>query len=117
MQLRLHEIELGTRDVQKSETCYQAILGLNPKVSIKGLNVFDAATEGLDFNTFTHFPQGSIATSFFTDDLAGVEKRLNVEGISYESPSPSHLGMTSIQFKDPDGYLIKINTSGSLASE
>jgi len=104
MKIRLHEIELGTSDVQRSKSFYQSVLDLEPQVEIEGLNVFDSGTAGLDLNTSNHFPQGIVAISFIVDDLGEIERKLN------EGPAPSHLGMNAIQFNDPDGYLIKINS-------
>ena len=113
MNIRLHEIEPGTTDVQKSKSFYQSILNLKPQVEIEGLNVFNSGTPGLDLNTSNHFLQGNVAISFIVDDLAAIEQNLKAAGISYEGPAPSHLGINAIQFKDPDGYLIKVNTMGS----
>ena len=110
MKIRLHEIELGTSDVQRSKSFYQSVLDLEPQVEIEGLNVFDSGTAGLDLNTSNHFPQGIVAISFIVDDLGEIERKLKSAGISYEGPAPSHLGMNAIQFNDPDGYLIKINS-------
>ena len=113
MNIRLHEIELGTTDVKRSKSFYQSVLDLKPQVEIEGLNVFDSGTAGLDLNTSNHFPKGIVAISFIVDDLAEIEQNLKAAGISYEGPAPSHLGMNAIQFKDPDGYLIKVNARGS----
>lgn len=71
----------------------------------------------LDLNTSNHFPQGVTCVSFITDDLKATENRLKAANIPYDGPKPSHLGMTCIQFKDPDGYLIKVNTPGSSSNE
>ena len=47
--------------------------------------------------------------SFLTDDVQAVINRLSSSGISFEGPKESHLGMTTVEFKDPDGYLIRVN--------
>lgn len=110
MKIRLHEIELGSAAVQASKKFYGETLGLDLAVENDGLNVFQSGAANVDFNTSAHFPQGVVCISFLTDDLTGIEKRLVTAGISYEGPKLSHLGMTCIQFNDPDGYLVKINS-------
>jgi catechol 2,3-dioxygenase-like lactoylglutathione lyase family enzyme len=56
MNLRLHEIELGVKDVQKSKAFYSEVLGLDLVVGQAALNVFRSRSENLDFNTSSHFP-------------------------------------------------------------
>lgn len=112
MKLRLHEIELGSSNVADATTFFQTILGLRTNIQQEGLTVFDAGLKGLDFNVSDHLPQSAVAISFLTDDLAEMERRLKEAGIIYEGPSSSHLGMRSISFRSPDGYIIKINTPG-----
>ncbi|RYZ27499.1 MAG: VOC family protein [Chitinophagaceae bacterium] len=113
MRLKLHEIELGTENVDITTHFFQAVLGLVPSLKQEGLTVFDAGLKGLDFNVSNHLSAGNIVLSFFTDDLAAVEEQLTKIGISIQGPSPSHLGMTSIQFHSPEGFCIKINAAGS----
>ena len=112
MKIRLHEIEFGSNGVEKTTAFYQTIFGLKPSVQQEGLTVFDAGLKGLDFNISNHLPQGTVAVSFLTNDLNEMERRLKEAGISYQGPSSSHLGMTCIEFKSPDGYIIKVNTPG-----
>lgn len=109
MKIRLHEIEFGTSDADKSMEFYQHALGLDLSVDQAGLKVFKSGISGLDFNTSTHFPTRVVAISFLTDDLQVIIGRLNAMGIDFEGPKNAHLGMLSIEFKDPDGYIIKVN--------
>lgn len=111
MKIRLHEIEIGSDDVKQSTNFFQRALGLTPLVQQKGLTVFDAGLQGLDLNVSNHLPKGTVCISFIADDLASVEERLTAAGIAYEGPLPSHLGMTTLQFKSPDGFFIKVNTT------
>src|SRR5829696_2576714 len=113
MKIRLHEIEFGSADVEKTSSFYQDIFGLEPAIQQEGLIVLDAGIKGLDFNLSNHFPKGVVVISFLTDDLTEAEERLKKAGIPYQGPSLSHLGMTCIQFTNPDGQLIKVNTPGS----
>ena len=111
MKIRLHEIELGSADVQKSTNFFQQLLDLKPAVQQNGLTVFQSGQQNLDFNLSNHLAQNTIAVSFLTDDLTAIEQRLKDAGIAYEGPSPSHLGMNCLQFKSPDGHIIKVNTA------
>jgi len=109
MKIRLQEIELGTQNPNISKDFYNSILGLDTVVEKENLNVFESGIAGIDFNTSTHLPAKVTVTSFLTDDLQTVIERLNASGISFDGPRKSHLGMTTIEFKDPDGYLIRVN--------
>jgi len=113
MNIRLHEIEIGSPDVSAATGFFKTILGLKSNLQQEGLTVFDAGVKGLDFNVSNHLSQGTAVLSFLIDDLSEIERRLKGEGISYEGPSASHLGMSCIQFRSPDGSLIKVNTPGA----
>ena len=109
MKIRLQEIELGVSDPDKSKLFYNSILGLDTSVDQEGLKVFNSGVAGVDFNTSTHFPSKKTMTSFLTDNLQNVIDRLSANGIVFSGPRESHLGMTTIEFNDPDGYLIRVN--------
>ncbi|MFZ2783726.1 MAG: VOC family protein [Sediminibacterium sp.] len=109
MKIRLQEIELGTNDPDKSKLFYSTILGLETSVDQAGLKVFNSGVTGVDFNMSTHFPTKTTVTSFLTDNLQDVIERLSENGIIFSGPQKSHLGMVSIEFNDPDGYLIRVN--------
>lgn len=109
MKIRLQEIELGTNDPDKSKLFYSTILGLETAVDQAELKVFNSGVTGIDFNTSTHFPNKTSVISFLTDNLQEVIERLSANGIVFKGPQNSHLGMTTIEFNDPDGYLIRIN--------
>jgi len=113
MKIRLHEMELGTEDVQQRTSLLQSILGLQPKLEQQALTVLDAGLPGFDLNVSTHFPAGAIALRFLTDDLPAVEERLKAAAIPYEGPQPSHLGMQCLVFRLASGCVIHINTPGS----
>ena len=109
MKIRLQEIELGTNDPTKSKSFYRSILGLETSVEQAELNVFNSGVAGIDFNTSTHFSAQTTVTSFLTDNLQEVMERLSSHKIVFSGPKKSHLGMLSIEFNDPDGYLIRVN--------
>jgi hypothetical protein len=73
--------------------------------------VLDAGISGLDFNCSVHVAPPAVITSFLTDDLPAVIERLQQHNVPFEGPSPSHLGMMYIQFTNPDGFCIKVNTA------
>jgi predicted enzyme related to lactoylglutathione lyase len=112
LKLRLHEIELAAADVKGSTAFFQTVLGLQPSIQQQELSVFDAGIKGLDVNISSHQPPGIATISFLTDDLDEAVERLRSAGISYQGPMASHLGMTCIQFKSPDGYVIKVASPG-----
>ena len=109
MKIRLQEIEFGTQDPNISKEFYNSVLGLDTTIDQENLKVFDSGIRGIDFNTSTHLPAKAVITSFLTDDLQTIIERLNANGISFDGPKKSHLEMTSIEFKDPDGYSIRVN--------
>ncbi|MFT3947822.1 MAG: VOC family protein [Agriterribacter sp.] len=109
MKIRIQEIELGVSDPGKSKLFYNSILGLDTSVDQEALKVFNSGVAGVDFNTSTHFPSKTTMTSFLTDNLQNVIDRLSANGIVFRGPHESHLGMTTIEFNDPDGYLIRVN--------
>lgn len=113
MKIRLHEIELGTSEPEKSKQFYQSTLGLDLSVDQDGLKVFKTGIDGLDFNTSVHLPPKVVVASFITENLQEVIDRLNAMNIPFDGPKNSHLEMLSIEFKDPDGNIIKVNTPTS----
>ena len=109
MKIRLQEIEFATKNTTISKDFYNSILGLDTVVDQENLNVFNSGIAGMDFNTSTHLPAEVTVTSFLTDDLQTIIERLIAKEISFDGPKKSHLGMTTIEFNDPDGYLIRVN--------
>jgi len=109
MKIRLQEIELGVNDPGKSKLFYNAILGLDILIDQEELKVLDSGIAGVDFNTSTHLSSTTTMISFLTDNLQHVMDRLSANGIVFSGPKKSHLAMTTIEFTDPDGYLIRVN--------
>ena len=109
MKIRLQEIEFGSRNLNKSKDFYNSILGLDAIIDKEGLKVFQSGIAGVDFNTSKHLPTKISVTSFLTDNLPSIIERLNSNGIKFDGPKKSHLGMMTIEVKDPDGYLLRIN--------
>ena len=109
MKIRIQEIELGTKDPDISKEFYNSILGLNTIVDQDDLKVFESGIDGMDFNASRHIPVKAMIISFLTNDLQTVIERLNANGIPFIGPNKSHLEMSTIEFKDPDGYIIRVN--------
>jgi catechol 2,3-dioxygenase-like lactoylglutathione lyase family enzyme len=110
VKIRLHEIEYGSANPEKMKAFYGDLLGLETTVDQEGLKVFDTGIAGLDVNCSNHIVPPAVITSFITDDLPAIIGRLQQSGVPFEGPAPSHLGMTCIQFTNPDGFCIKVNT-------
>ncbi len=117
MNIRLQEIEFGSDEVAKTKQFYQAIFGFETAVDQENLTVFNLTTNAIDFNISTHLPPQSVCISFLTDNLDNVIEKLTSNGITFDGPRSSHLGMTSINFKDPNGNLIKVNQPGETSPD
>lgn len=88
MKVRLHEIEFGTCDPDKSKQFYQSVLGLDLAVDQDGLKVFKTGIDGFDFNTSVHLSPKVVVTSFLTEDLQAGIKSVTMDDIA------KHLGMS-----------------------
>jgi catechol 2,3-dioxygenase-like lactoylglutathione lyase family enzyme len=107
MRIRLHEIELFSKDTEASKAFYAGKLGFELNHAEKGLNVFDAGQPGVDFDTSVHLP-GKVRVGFVVDDLAAFAETLKAKGVPFEGPEQSHLGMNILRLTDPDGHLVEI---------
>ncbi|RZK43020.1 MAG: hypothetical protein EOO90_05025 [Pedobacter sp.] len=117
MKIRLHEIEYGSLDKEQSKNFYQAIFGFEPVIDQPNLAVFNLETSDIDLNVSEHIPANSIRVSYLTDDLNEVIERLTSNSIPFKGPEKWHLGMTSIEFSDPNGYIIRVNQPGADSPE
>ncbi|MDB5253028.1 MAG: hypothetical protein JWP27_2197 [Flaviaesturariibacter sp.] len=109
MNIRLHEIELGSADVARSNAFYEAVFGRVASVAGAGLAVFSFPETPLDFNTSTHLPAGELVVRFYTDDLDEVMDRLVSLHVRFSPPAPTHLDRVFIGFRDPDGYRLEVH--------
>ncbi|MEJ5996132.1 VOC family protein [Pedobacter sp. Du54] len=117
MKIRLQEIEFGSTDVEKTKQFYQTIFGFNTAVDQENLTVFTLETHTIDYNISTHLPAKATCISFLTDNLEEIIEKLHKNSIPFDGPQPSHLGMKSISFKDPDGNLLKVNEATNSSPE
>jgi catechol 2,3-dioxygenase-like lactoylglutathione lyase family enzyme len=106
--MRLHEIELATKDPEASKRFYHELLGLPVRVDQQGLKVFDPGIGGLDFDTSIHNP-GRVRVAFLVYDLDQTIADLRAKGLHVSEPLDSHLGMRGIRLEDPDGNLVIIH--------
>ncbi len=107
--MKLHEIELYSKDPEASKKFYHEILGLWIDRDQKGLKVFRSGWDGLDIDVSQHFP-GKVSISFLVKNIDEYVKRLREKGIHVEDPKESHLGMRAFSVIDPDGYRIEIQS-------
>ncbi|SDW45905.1 Glyoxalase/Bleomycin resistance protein/Dioxygenase superfamily protein [Hydrobacter penzbergensis] len=109
MRIRIQEIEFGVNEPSESEEFYKSVLGFELSVSQNELKVLKPGVNELDLNFSLHVPQGTVFISFLCDDLEEIMSRLINKNIPFDGPKKSHLGMKTISFRDPSGYLVKIN--------
>jgi catechol 2,3-dioxygenase-like lactoylglutathione lyase family enzyme len=109
MKIRLQEIELGTKNPNKSQAFFTTVLGLETSIEQKALKVFKSGVAGVDFNVSTHLAPEKTVISFLTDDLQAVVGQLQANAVVFSGPEKSHLGMIRIEFTDPDNHLIRVN--------
>ena len=109
MKIKLHEIELYSKDPEASKRFYNGVLGIPINVDQDGLKCFDSGWPGLDVDASVHFP-GKVSISFLVDDLDAFMKELRAKGIKVDGPDESHLGMRAFALQDPDGHRVEIQT-------
>jgi len=132
MQIKLHHVNLCTKDVPAMDEFYRSILDLKPEPSLTETRI---ATEqgyagkvafvsdgemqmhlteqdlGVGFrtgNVINPLHRGHIA--FRTDDIAALKRRLDEKGIPYSDYGASAMrGWEQIFFHDPDGNVIEVH--------
>ena len=131
MQMKLHHVNLCTRDVAGMDAFYRSVLGLQQEPSLAGQRVMgqgysgqvafvsDGAIQvhiaeqdlGVGFrtgNAVNPVHRGHIA--FRTDDIAAVKRRLDEQGIAYSDYGAWAMrGWQQIFFYDPDGNVIEVH--------
>jgi len=131
MKLKLHHVNLSTKDVAAMDEFYRSVLDLQPEPSLNATRVTtegyagkvafvsDGAVQmhlaeqdfGIGFrtgNVVNPLERGHIA--FRTDDIAAVKKRLDEKGIRYSDYGAWAMrGWEQIFFYDPDGNVIEVH--------
>jgi catechol 2,3-dioxygenase-like lactoylglutathione lyase family enzyme len=111
MEIRLHEIEFFSEDVESAKGFYQDVLGLGVAVDQEGLKVFDSGLEGVDLNVSVH-NKDKVSMSFLVEDIDEYAEGLKGKGVNFDGPVDIHLGMRAIRMEDPDGRIIEIQCAG-----
>lgn len=109
LKIRLLEIEFGVADPARSRVFYNEVLGLEIVHQHDHLTVLNSGVGGVDLDIAAHLPAKQMVTSFITDDLDAVIEALTAKSIPFRGPEASHLGMRMIEFRDPDGFLTRVN--------
>jgi catechol 2,3-dioxygenase-like lactoylglutathione lyase family enzyme len=131
MNIKLHHLNLCSKDVPAMDQFYRSVLDLEPEPTLSGARVtaqgyagnvafvtdgaiqFHLAEQdlGVGFrtgNAVNPLHRGHIA--FRTDDMAGVKKRLEEKGVPYSDYGNWAMnGWYQIFFYDPDGNCIEIH--------
>jgi len=111
--MKLHEIELSTKDPAASKRFYHEMLGLPVRVDEQVLKVFDSGHAGLDFATSVHNPGRTTSVAFLVGDLDQTIASLRAKGLEISGPFESHLGMRGIRLQDPDGNIVVVHAPTS----
>ncbi|MBV9250733.1 MAG: VOC family protein [Acetobacteraceae bacterium] len=131
MRIKLHHINLCSKDVPTMEEFYRSVLGMQPEPSLNDARVtgqgyaapvsfvtdgqtqFHLATKDLDVgfrtkNTVNPLERGHIA--FRTDDIAAFKKILQEKGVPYSDYGKWAMnGWHQIFFYDPEGNVIEVH--------
>ncbi|MDR3529409.1 MAG: VOC family protein [Rhodopila sp.] len=131
MKIKLHHLNLCSKDVPAMDEFYRTVLDLEPEPTLSGARVtaqgyagnvafvsdgniqFHLAAQdlGVGFrtgNTVNPLHRGHIA--FRTDDIAAVKKRLDEKGVPYSDYGTWAMnGWYQIFFYDPDGNVVEIH--------
>src|SRR5919199_1295562 len=96
MQLKLHHVNLCSKDVPAMDEFYRSVLGLEPEPSLG-----DARLTAQGYS-------GSVA--FLTDDIEAFKKRLEEKGVPYSDYGTWAMnGWHQIFFYDPEGNVIEVH--------
>ena len=109
MKIKLHEIELNSKNPETSKEFYNSLLGIPINVDQDGLKCFDSGWPGLDVGTSIHFP-GKVSISFLVDNIDAYMANLREKGVNVDDPEESHLGMRAFSLEDPDGHRVEIQS-------
>ena len=131
MQIKLHHVNLCTRDVPAMDEFYRSVLDLKSEPSLAEARVTEQGYAGkvafvsdgeiqmhlaeqdlgVGFrtgNVINPVHRGHIA--FRTDDIAALKKRLDEKGIPYSDYGAWAMrGWEQIFFYDPDGNVIEVH--------
>jgi catechol 2,3-dioxygenase-like lactoylglutathione lyase family enzyme len=131
MKIKLHHLNLCSKDVAGMDTFYRKILDLEPEPSLSGTRVTNQGYSApvsfvTDGQTQVHlatrdlevgFRTGQVVNplerghiAFRTDDIAAFKRRLEENGISYSDYGAWAMnGWHQVFFHDPEGNVIEVH--------
>lgn len=108
--MKLHEIELFSKDMNRDKDIFQNLLGLKLHINQDDLMVFDSGQKGLDLDVSNHFPEVKVSLSFLVEDVSKYFEAIGKTGITISEPSGSHLGLREIKFCTSEGVQIILHS-------
>jgi glyoxylase I family protein len=131
MRIKLHHVNLCTKDVAAMDEFYRGVLDLRPEPALSGNRVTAEGYPGKvafvsDGDIQVHLAEQDLAVTFRTgqainplhsghiafrtDDIEAVKKRLEEKGIPYSDYGTWAMsGWHQIFFYDPDGNVVEVH--------
>ncbi|MBV9756036.1 MAG: VOC family protein [Alphaproteobacteria bacterium] len=131
MRMKLHHVNLCTRDVAGMDAFYRSVLGLQPEPSLANQRVMGQGYSGQvafvsDGDIQVHIAEQDLGVgfrtgnavnpvhrghiAFRTDDIAAVKRRLDEQGVPYSDFGAWAMrGWQQIFFYDPDGNVVEVH--------
>ncbi len=108
--MKLHEIELFSKDPDDARSFYSDTLGLKLQVNEAQLKVFDAGVTGVELNISNHYPSAKVSLSFLVKDVVAFVNTMKEKKIELGEPYNSHRGLKAVTLTDNDGCRIVIHS-------
>ena len=131
MQIKLHHVNLSTKNVEEMDDFYRSVLDLKPEPSLAAVRVTGQGYAGKvafvsDGDIQVHLAEQDLNcafrtgnavnpllrghVAFRTDDIAAVKRRLDEKGIPYSDYGAWAMkGWEQIFFYDPDGNVVEVH--------
>lgn len=131
MRIKLHHVNLCTRDVAGMDAFYRSALGLQPEPTLADQRVMGQGYAGkvafvTDGDVQMHIAEQDLGVgfrtgnavnpvhrghiAFRTDDIAALKRRLDEQGIPYSDYGAWAMrGWQQIFFYDPDGNVVEVH--------
>jgi glyoxylase I family protein len=131
MRIRLHHVNLCSKDVPAMDEFYRTVLDLQPEPSLGAARVTEEGYAGKvaflsDGDVQVHLAERDLGVgfrtgqainpldrghiAFRTDDIAAVKRRLEEKGIPYSDYGTWAMsGWHQIFFYDPDGNVVEVH--------
>jgi glyoxylase I family protein len=115
MKLKLHHLNLCSKDVAGMEEFYRSVLDLAPEPSLNGARDTSQGYAApvafvTDGQTQMHLATRDLEIGFRTDDIAAFKQRLEEKNIAYSDYGQWAMnGWHQIFFYDPEGNVIEVH--------